>query len=99
MAGSLCPASLMERAKNQLNITNLSICYGQTETSPVNCQTYRTDPYEKQINSVGKPHYHTEIKIVDPQTKALVPRGVSGELCCKGYLVMKQYWSDPKVMV
>jgi len=89
---------LMERAKNELNITNLSICYGQTETSPVNCQTTSQDPYEKQINTVGKPHLNVEIQIKDPVTNEIVPRGQPGELCCRGYSVMKQYWNDQEVI-
>ena len=72
MAGSLCPPVLMERTEKELGIKGLTIAYGQTETSPANCMVDKNDPYEKKITTVGKPHPHIEIKIVDAKTGKLV---------------------------
>ena len=95
MAGSLCPPEIMKKVKEQMNMHEITICYGMTETSPVSTQTRIGAPFEKQIYSVGTIHDHLEIKIIDPETKAILKRGESGELCTRGYSVMLKYWNSP----
>ena len=94
MAGALCPPEIMKRVKEQMNMHEITICYGMTETSPVSTQTRIGVPFEKQIHSVGTIQDHLEIKIINPETKAIVPRGESGELCTRGYSVMLKYWNS-----
>ena len=96
-AGSSVPAELMRKLHRELNLTELTICYGMTETSPVSAMTTTDDPIEKRINTVGRLLPHVEAKVVDPQdwTKIL-PIGTRGELAVSGYLVMKKYWGDEK---
>ena len=96
MAGALCPPEIMKRVKEQMNMHEITICYGMTETSPVSTQTKIGVPFEKQIHSVGTIHDHLEIKIINPETKAIVKRGESGELCTRGYSVMLKYWNSPQ---
>ncbi len=96
MAGALCPPEIMKRVKEQMNMHEITICYGMTETSPVSTQTRIGVPFEKQIHSVGTIQDHLEIKIINPETKAIVPRGESGELCTRGYSVMLKYWNNPQ---
>ena len=96
MAGALCPPEIMKRVKEQMNMHEITICYGMTETSPVSTQTRIGVPFEKQIHSVGTIQDHIEIKIINPETKAIVPRGDSGELCTRGYSVMLKYWNSPQ---
>lgn len=96
MAGSLCPPEIMKKVKEQMNMHEITICYGMTETSPVSTQTRIGVPFEKQIYSVGTIHDHLEIKIIDPKTKAILKRGESGELCTRGYSVMLKYWNSPE---
>ena len=96
MAGALCPPEIMKRVKEQMNMHEITICYGMTETSPVSTQTRIGVPFEKQIHSVGTIQDHLEIKIINPDTKAIVPRGESGELCTRGYSVMLKYWNSPQ---
>ena len=96
MAGALCPPEIMKRVKEQMNMHEITICYGMTETSPVSIQTRIGVPFEKQIHSVGTIQDHLEIKIINPETKAIVPRGESGELCTRGYSVMLKYWNSPQ---
>lgn len=96
MAGALCPPEIMKRVKEQMNMHEITICYGMTETSPVSTQTKKGAPFEKQIHSVGTIHDHLEIKIINPETKAIVKRGESGELCTRGYSVMLKYWNSPQ---
>lgn len=95
-AGSSIPAELMRKLHKTLNLTELTICYGMTETSPVSAMTTTDDPLAKRIGSVGRLMPHVEAKIVDPAdwTKIL-PVGTRGELAVTGYLVMKGYWGDP----
>ena len=95
-AGSSIPAELMRKLHKILNLTELTICYGMTETSPVSAMTTTDDPLEKRIDSVGKLLPHVEAKVVAPMdhTKTL-PVGQRGELAVHGYLVMKEYWSAP----
>ena len=96
MAGALCPPEIMKRVKEQMNMHEITICYGMTETSPVSTQTRIGVPFEKQIHSVGTIQDHLEIKIINPETKAIVPRGENGELCTRGYSVMLKYWNSPQ---
>lgn len=95
-AGSSIPAELMRKLHKILNLTELTICYGMTETSPVSAMTTTEDPLEKRIDSVGKLLPHVEAKVVSPvdRTKTL-PVGQRGELAVHGYLVMKKYWGAP----
>jgi fatty-acyl-CoA synthase len=94
MAGSPCPVEVMRQVREKMNMRDITICYGMTETSPVSTQTRMDDPVEKRVATVGRVHPHAEIKIVDPATGEDVPRGASGELCTRGYCVMLGYWND-----
>ena len=94
MAGSPCPVEVMKQVRERMNVREITICYGMTETSPVSTQTRVDAPLDKRVGSVGQIHPHVEIKIVDPATGLVVPRGVSGELCTRGYVVMLGYWND-----
>ena len=87
---------IMKKVKEQMNMHEITICYGMTETSPVSTQTRIGVSFEKQIHSVGTIQDHLEIKIINPETKAIVPRGESGELCTRGYSVMLKYWNSPQ---
>ena len=95
MAGSLCPPEIMKKVKELMNMHEITICYGMTETSPVSTQTKIGVPFEKQIYSVGTIHDHLEIKIINPETQEILKRGESGELCTRGYSVMLKYWNSP----
>ncbi|TFU06574.1 AMP-binding protein [Polymorphobacter arshaanensis] len=95
MAGSNCPVEVMRRVQDRMNMREVTIAYGMTETSPVSTQTLPDDPFEARIASVGRVLPHIEIKIVD-QAGEIVPRGVQGELCTRGYSVMAGYWNDPE---
>jgi fatty-acyl-CoA synthase len=94
MAGSPCPIEVMRRVVSEMNMTEVSICYGMTETSPVSTQTRTDDDLELRVSTVGRPGPHIEIKIVDPETGLTVPRGATGELCTRGYSVMLGYWEQ-----
>ena len=95
-AGSSIPAELMRKLHKILNLTELTICYGMTETSPVSAMTTTDDPLEKRIDSVGKVLPHVEAKVVSTMDRAkILPVGQRGELAVHGYLVMKGYWNDP----
>ena len=96
MAGSPCPIEVMKSVVARMNMKDVTICYGMTETSPVSTQTGASDPLDKRVGSVGRVHPHVEVKIVDPETGAIVPRGLRGELCTRGYSVMLGYWADEK---
>jgi fatty-acyl-CoA synthase len=93
MAGSPCPIEVMRRAIRDMHLTEMTICYGMTETSPVSTQTRIGDSLQAQISTVGRVHPHTEIKIIDPDGR-IVPRGEKGEFCTRGYSVMQGYWDD-----
>ena len=95
MAGSPCPINIMRRVVSEMHCSELTIVYGLTETSPGITQTTPDDPLELRVTTVGKPMAHTEIKIVDPRTGRIVPRGTPGELCARGYAVMKGYYQNP----
>ena len=94
MAGSPCPVEVMKQVRERMNVTEITICYGMTETSPVSTQTRVDDPVEKRVGSVGRIHPHVEIKVIDPENGRIVPRGASGELCTRGYVVMLGYWNE-----
>ena len=92
-AGSSIPAELMRKLHKVLNLTELTICYGMTETSPVSAMTTTDDPLDKRIDSVGRLLPHVEAKVVDPLNRSkILPIGARGELAVHGYLVMKEYW-------
>ncbi|QIQ01968.1 AMP-binding protein [Streptomyces liangshanensis] len=96
MAGSPCPAEVMKRVVAEMNMTEVSICYGMTETSPVSTQTRRDDNLERRTGTVGRALPHIEVKVVDPVTGVTLPRGEAGELCTRGYSVMLGYWNEPE---
>ncbi|HEY6744868.1 MAG TPA: AMP-binding protein [Mycobacteriales bacterium] len=95
MAGSPCPVEVMKRVVTDMGMTEVTICYGMTETSPVSTQTRATDDLERRVSTVGQVHPHVEIKIVDPATGLIVERGTPGELCTRAYSVMLGYWDEP----
>jgi fatty-acyl-CoA synthase len=95
MAGSPCPIEVMKRVVSQMHMAELTICYGMTETSPVSFQTALDDALERRVSTVGRVHPHVEVKIVDAAGR-IVPPGVPGELCTRGYSVMRGYWGDPE---
>jgi fatty-acyl-CoA synthase len=93
MAGSPCPVAIMKRVIQEMHITEITNCYGMTETSPVSFQSARDDPFDRRVSTVGRVHPHVQVRIVDPAGRC-VPRGEQGELCTRGYSVMKGYWDD-----
>ncbi|WP_194294629.1 AMP-binding protein [Chryseobacterium sp. T16E-39] len=95
MAGSVCPPEIMKKVESLMNIKEMSICYGMTETSPVSTQTLIGTPLEKQVSTVGTVQDHLEVKIISENGK-VVERGEHGELCTRGYSVMLKYWNDPE---
>ena len=94
MAGAVCPVEVMKHCVNDMNMSEVAIAYGMTETSPVSCQTRIDDDLERRTSSIGRAHPHVEIKIVDPETGEAVERGQPGEFCTRGYSVMVGYWND-----
>jgi fatty-acyl-CoA synthase len=94
MAGSPCPVEVMKQVQSMMHMPEVTICYGMTETSPVSTQSSWDDPLDRRVSTVGRVHPHVEIKIVDPESGAIVPRGVRGELCTRGYSVMIGYWGN-----
>ena len=94
MAGSPCPVEVMKRVMELMHMSEVGICYGMTETSPVSTQTAFDDPVAKRVGSVGRVHPHVEVKVVDPDHGRTVERGADGELCTRGYSVMAGYWND-----
>ncbi|MUV02821.1 AMP-binding protein [Flavobacterium rakeshii] len=96
MAGSPCPVEIMKQVQSKMYMKEVSICYGMTETSPVSIQTVIGAPLEKQVSTVGTVQDHLEIKIIDPETGHVVPKGQPGELCTRGYSVMLKYWNNPE---
>jgi fatty-acyl-CoA synthase len=95
MAGSPCPIEVMKEVNREMNMSEIVIVYGQTETSPGITMTTTKDPLERRVSTVGRVFPHTEIKIVDPKTGRIVPRGGIGEICARGYNVMKCYYNNP----
>lgn len=96
MAGSPCPVEVMKRVQSLMHMREVTIAYGMTETSPVSTQSRPDDPIDKRVSTVGRVHPHVEVKIVDPVSGAVLPRGQTGELCTRGYSVMLGYWENPE---
>jgi fatty-acyl-CoA synthase len=96
MAGSPCPVEVMKRVVSEMGMTEVTICYGMTETSPVSTQTGADDDLDRRTSTVGRVHPHLEVKVVDPATGLTVPRGETGEFCTRGYSVMLGYWNEPE---
>ncbi len=94
MAGSPCPVEVMKRVVSEMHMTEVTICYGMTETSPVSTQTRADDDMDRRVSTVGRVHPHVEVKVIDPATGLVLPRGATGELCTRGYSVMLGYWDD-----
>ena len=94
MAGSPCPVEVMKQVVSRMNMDEVTICYGMTETSPVSMQTRTDDALEKRVATVGRVLPHLEVKIIDPSGH-VVPRGEIGEFLTRGYSVMLGYWNDP----
>lgn len=93
MAGALCPVDIMRGVNDRMNMNEVTICYGMTETSPVSFQSFVDDPTEKRCATVGRIHPHLEVKIINAAGET-VPVGEKGELCTRGYSVMHGYWED-----
>jgi fatty-acyl-CoA synthase len=94
MAGSPCPVEVMKRVISEMHMTEVTICYGMTETSPVSAQTQADDDMERRVSTVGRVHPHVEVKVISPETGLVLPRGETGEMCTRGYSVMLGYWND-----
>ena len=95
MAGSPCPVEVMKQVIERMSMTEVGICYGMTETSPVSTQTRADDSVDRRVSTVGRVGPHLEVKVIAPATGATVPRGTPGELCTRGYSVMLGYWEQP----
>ena len=95
MGGAPCPADLFQQVRSRMHMDELTIACGMTETSPASTQTAPDDPLGKRTGTVGRAHPHVEVKVIDPETGATVPRGTPGEQCMRGYNVMRGYWDDP----
>jgi fatty-acyl-CoA synthase len=96
MAGSPCPVEVMKRCVSEMNMSEVAICYGMTETSPVSMQTRTDDDLDRRTSTVGRAHPHVEVKVIDPVTGETLPRGEPGEFCTRGYSVMLGYWDEPE---
>ena len=96
MAGSPCPVEVMKRVVSEMHMTEVTICYGMTETSPVSTQTTADDEMDRRVSTVGRVHPHVEVKVIDPETSRVLPRDTPGELCTRGYSVMLGYWDEPE---
>jgi fatty-acyl-CoA synthase len=86
----------MKRVVSEMHMAEVTICYGMTETSPVSTQTSADDELERRVSTVGQVHPHVEVKVIDPATGLVLPRGTAGELCTRGYSVMLGYWAEPE---
>jgi len=95
MAGAPCPVEVMKQVIERMSMTEVTICYGMTETSPVSTQTRADDSLDRRVSTVGRVAPHVEVKVIDPKTGRTVPRGTPGELCTRGYSVMLGYWNEP----
>jgi fatty-acyl-CoA synthase len=95
MGGAPCPVEVMKKVQTRMHMRDVTIICGMTETSPVSTQTAVSDPLDKQVGTVGRVHPHVEVKVVDPTTGQIVPRGTPGEQCTRGYSVMLGYWNNP----
>ncbi len=95
MAGAPCPIEVMKRVLSEMHMREITIAYGMTETSPVSFQSNPDDPLERRVSTIGRIHPHVQVRIVDAEGRT-VPRGTQGELCTRGYSVMRGYWDDPE---
>jgi len=95
MAGAPCPVEVMKRVVAEMNMAEVTIMYGMTETSPVSTMTRRSDDLERRVSTVGTVMPHVEVQVVDPDTGRAVARGTPGEVCTRGYSVMLGYWDAP----
>ncbi|MEO5724276.1 MAG: AMP-binding protein, partial [Ilumatobacteraceae bacterium] len=95
LAGSPCPVEVMRRVINEMNMSEVSICYGMTETSPVSTQTRVDDNLDRRVSTVGRVMPHVEVKVIDADSGLTVVRGTPGEFCTRGYSVMLGYWEEP----
>ncbi len=95
MAGSPCPIEVMKEVNRKMNMSEIVIVYGQTETSPGITMTTTKDPVERRVSTVGRVFPHTEVKIIDPKSGKVLPQGEIGEICARGYCVMKCYYNNP----
>jgi fatty-acyl-CoA synthase len=93
MAGAPCPVEVMKEVMSKMHMSEITIAYGMTETSPVSFQSSRDDPLDLRVTTVGRIQPHLEVKIIDHEGN-VVPRGEPGELCTRGYSVMLGYWGD-----
>jgi fatty-acyl-CoA synthase len=96
MAGSPCPVEVMKQVIAEMNMDEVTIAYGMTETSPVSTQTRKDDSLDRRTSTVGRVHPHVEVMVIDPKSGLIVPCGEPGELCTRGYSVMIGYWEDPQ---
>ena len=94
MAGAPCPVSVLKQVLERMHMRDVAICYGMTETSPVSTQTRHDDDLRRRTETIGRVMPHLEIKIIDPPSGVIVPRGAVGEFCTRGYSVMRGYWQD-----
>ncbi|SOD30626.1 fatty-acyl-CoA synthase [Variovorax sp. YR752] len=94
MAGSPCPIEVMKRVVSEMHMSEVTIAYGMTETSPASCQSTTDTPLEKRVSTIGKVLPHLELKVIDPISGEILPAGKVGELCTRGYSVMRGYWAD-----
>ena len=95
MAGSPCPIEVMKRVVDQMHLSEVTIAYGMTETSPVSCQSRTDTPLARRVATVGQVQPHLQVKVIDPESGEIVAPGLAGELCTRGYSVMHGYWGDP----
>jgi fatty-acyl-CoA synthase len=95
MAGSPCPVEIMRRVAGEMHMSEVAICYGMTETSPVSTMTRRDDSLARRTETVGRVMPHLEVKVIDPETGRVAGPGEPGELCTRGYSVMLGYWQEP----
>ena len=96
MAGSLCPIEVMRAVTKKMHITHITSVYGLTESSPGMTHSVLDDSFEERCTTVGRDYPHTEVSVIDPETGKECPVGVQGEMCCRGYLVMKGYYNNPE---
>lgn len=96
MAGAPCPTEVMNKVMTLMHMSDVGVAYGMTETSPVSFQTALSDTVERRVSTIGRVQPHLEVKIIDPATGEIVPRGMPGELCTRGYSIMLGYWEDPE---
>ncbi|MAM38794.1 MAG: AMP-binding protein [Erythrobacter sp.] len=97
MAGAPCPIEVMTKVMERMNMRDVGVAYGMTETSPVSFQSSTSDPVERRVSTIGRVQPHLDVKIVDPETREIVSRGMPGELCTRGYSVMLGYWDEPEL--